>query len=107
MKHLKNLVMAGVLTLTVAAAGAAPMGGKMSMSDQKMMPGMMKGVPTSDHPMMMKMCRLMMPAMSARDKKAMMGMSPAEKQMCMNMCKTMMPDPKPMTKKPIPTMGKM
>lgn len=109
MKHLNNLVMAGVFALGLVgaaqtramAADPAPMGGKMSMSDQKMLPGMMKGMSMADKPMMMKMCRLMMPAMSATDKKTMMGMSVAEKQMCMNMCKTMMPEPKPMAKKPM------
>ena len=61
------------------------MGGKMSMSDKKMMPMMGKGMSMSHKSMMMKM----MPMMSASDKKTMMGMSEAEKKVCMNMCMKM------------------
>lgn len=61
------------------------MGGKMSMSDKKMMPMMGKGMSMSHKSMMMKM----MPMMSASDKKTMMGMSEAEKKVCMNMCAKM------------------
>ena len=69
------------------------MGGKMSMSDKKMMPGMMKGMPMGDHAMMMQMCNTMMPSMSASEKKTMMGMSVAEKKVMMKMCNAMMSKP--------------
>lgn len=124
MKNLKNLVTAGMLTLALVGAmhkGAVAqnkmpmggmthgmMGGKMSMSDKKMMPQMMKGMPMGDHSMMMQMCNMMMPSMSAAQKKTMMGMSVAEKKVMMKMCNKMMSSSmakKPMNKKPMPAPG--
>lgn len=129
MKNLKNLATAGTLTLALMGAmhqgalaqnqmpmsGKTPMsgmmdgkmGGKMSMSDKKMMPQMMKGMPKSDHAMMMQMCTMMMPSMSAAQKKTLMGMSVAEKKVMMAMCNKMMPGSmaKSMGQKPMSAPG--
>lgn len=107
MKNTTKIVTAGILTLALvgatghraALAGdktpmSGMMGGKMSMSDKKMMPQMMKGMPMGDHAMMMQMCNTMMPSMSASEKKTMMGMSVAEKKVMMKMCNAMMSKPK-------------